>query len=235
MAGRSRTLAVAPVPVVAVDDDLSGELERLRNELAASEAELARARDQLANGNPEGEFRESPLALETARLARSIRRLDDARSLTEVLDTLADALRDEAPRTVILLMKGTHAQAWQPSGFPAGHDRALQAIDGSTGGVIGRAVVNADVSFDHSERGAEPLATGLAFAEVPSGHSALAVPLMVGGRIAAVVYADDVGDVGPVEGSWPAVVEVLVRHAGRCLESLTARRAAAPAVAGGVR
>lgn len=236
-----QTLAAAPIPMsVAADPDpeLAAELERVRNELSAAEAELARARDQLMNARADGDGgqgEESPAAVDSARLARSIRRLDDARSLTEVLDTLADALRDEAARTVILLMKGAQAQAWQPSGFPAGYDRSVHAIDGATGGVVGHAIATADMSFDRSDRGDEPIATGLEFAEVPSGHAALAVPLIVGGRIAAVVYADDVGGFEMHGHSWAAVIEVLVRHAGLCLEVLTARRAAVPATVGGTR
>src|SRR4029450_8918368 len=40
-----------------------------------------------------------------------------------------------------------------------------------------------------------------------------------------VLYADEDGDLErAVPSAWPESVELLVRHAGRCLESLTARR-----------
>ena len=43
----------------------------------------------------------------------------------------------------------------------------------------------------------------------------------------AVLYADDDGVQGrEVPSAWPERVELLARHAGRCLEALTARSAA---------
>jgi hypothetical protein len=53
----------------------------------------------------------------------------------------------------------------------------------------------------------------------------LAVPVAVGGRIVAVLYADDVSPQDrPVPAAWPEVIEILARHAARALEVLTARR-----------
>jgi hypothetical protein len=55
------------------------------------------------------------------------------------------------------------------------------------------------------------------------------MPVLVGGRVVAVVYADDVTD-NPeqaVAGPWPEAIEVLARHAGRCLEALAAQKVAA--------
>ena len=52
------------------------------------------------------------------------------------------------------------------------------------------------------------------------------MPLRVDGDVVAVLYADeDAADVDEVVPSpWTEVIEVLVRHAARCLESMTARR-----------
>jgi hypothetical protein len=75
-------------------------------------------------------------------------------------------------------------------------------------------------------------ATGPSFAHLPAGQTGLAVPLRVGGRVVAVVYADDVaaGDRGAAS-AWADTIEVFVRHACRCLESLTALRSVQAAVA----
>jgi hypothetical protein len=57
----------------------------------------------------------------------------------------------------------------------------------------------------------------------------LAVPVIVGGRVVAVVYADGVTDDSreqTIPSSWPEVIEILARHAARCLESLTVQKAA---------
>ena len=61
----------------------------------------------------------------------------------------------------------------------------------------------------------------------------LAVPVVVGGRVVAVVYADAVtldGHDRPVPSCWPELIEVLARHAGRCLEALTTQKTATPKI-----
>ena len=57
----------------------------------------------------------------------------------------------------------------------------------------------------------------------------LAVPVPMSGQVVAVLYADE----GPSNASdrelgvgWPAALEVMARHAARCLEAITAFRAA---------
>jgi hypothetical protein len=60
------------------------------------------------------------------------------------------------------------------------------------------------------------------------------MPVLVGGRVVAVVYADDATatpDDQSVTGPWPEAIEVLARHAGRCLEALAAQKVAAAAPA----
>ena len=53
----------------------------------------------------------------------------------------------------------------------------------------------------------------------------IAAPITVDGRVVAVVYADDGGDATrEVPSAWPEHVELLARHASRCLEALTARQ-----------
>ena len=68
-------------------------------------------------------------------------------------------------------------------------------------------------------RDAEP-----AFTTLPLGVHALSVPVLVGGQVMAVVYGDD-AERRPAAG-WRESLEVLARHAGHCLEALTAARAA---------
>jgi hypothetical protein len=66
---------------------------------------------------------------------------------------------------------------------------------------------------------------------LPADRLGLAVPVIVGGRVVAVVYADSVTQDGHdrvVPSGWPELIEVLARHAGRCLEALTTQRTAPP-------
>jgi hypothetical protein len=65
-----------------------------------------------------------------------------------------------------------------------------------------------------------------AFAALPSGGECLGVPIALSDQVVAVLYADQgSGDAEPAP-AWMDAVEVLVRHAARSLEALTAFKAA---------
>ena len=53
---------------------------------------------------------------------------------------------------------------------------------------------------------------------------ALAVPVLVGGQVMAIVYGDD-AERRPA-AAWRESLEVLARHTGHCLEAVTVVRAA---------
>ncbi len=99
---------------------------------------------------------------------------------------------------------------------------------GHPGTVFGRAIATGlPVSTSDAPLGSDddPLAARLA---TPPGRVGLAVPISVGGRAVAILYADDAGDRAPiVPSNWPELAEILARHAGRCLELLTISRASA--------
>jgi hypothetical protein len=59
----------------------------------------------------------------------------------------------------------------------------------------------------------------------------MAVPIAVGGRVVAVLYGDAARNGGSTAGPWPAMLEVLARHASRVLEALTVEQAAGLKVA----
>lgn len=167
-----------------------------------------------------------------ARLLEGIRALDEAQSITEVLDALADHASREAERVAILIVRGDRIRGWRLTGFgPETPDaRSLDlGLDGV--GVIVEAVRM------KMPKTSGPELSGFGFAPVPTGRAGLAVPIEVGGQVVAAVYADDaVAQPRAVPSAWPEVVEILARHAGRCLEALTALRATAvaqPAVAAG--
>jgi hypothetical protein len=63
--------------------------------------------------------------------------------------------------------------------------------------------------------------------DLPGADIGVAVPVIVGGDVAAVVYGDDGGSAERVvPAGWPETLELLSRHASRCLEAQTAIRAA---------
>jgi hypothetical protein len=159
------------------------------------------------------------------RLLRGIEAIDRAATLPEVLDALAEGVAAEAERAMMFVVRGRALTAWRLRGFgetvPADASLSLPI---ETAGVLAQVVERNEVRQVHPERFARETAA-LAFAGLPASEVGLAVPVVVGGRTAAVVYADDGDAPGkPVPGGWPEAVQMLARHAGRCLEVLTATR-----------
>jgi hypothetical protein len=168
------------------------------------------------------------------RLLESVRGLDGATTLSEVLDALALAAAREAARAAVVVLRGERIQGWKMSGFGP-RDPQPKSIDLplAESGVIGLAVGAARAV---TTRDSQSAAMGPGFETLPADRMGLAVPVIVGGRVVAVVYADAVtldGKERPVPSSWPELIEVLARHAGRCLEALTVQRTMAPRIAGG--
>jgi hypothetical protein len=63
------------------------------------------------------------------------------------------------------------------------------------------------------------------FAALASDRAALAVPLTVGGKTVAVLYADDgAGGEAEAPASWPEAIQILGTHASVCLSHITAVR-----------
>ena len=159
------------------------------------------------------------------RLADAIRAIDDSRSLSEILDTLASCAGREATRAAVFLVRDGLLRGWRFIGFGPTFDRA-SAIEArlAAGGIIEEAVrTQAAVSKGSAAPGAAPRLT-----EVPEGSEMLAVPVTVGGQVVAALYADsDVGkDRESPSAAWRPALEMMARHAARCLESITAIRTA---------
>jgi hypothetical protein len=165
-----------------------------------------------------------------ARLVESIRGLDGATSLSEVLDALALAAGRETARAAVVVVKGEHVVGWRLSGFGA-RDAQPKSVDLplAESGVIGLAASSSRAATTRSGD-----SDGPGFEPLPAGGVGMAMPVLVGGRVVAVVYADDVTgnpDDQAAVGPWPEAIEVLARHAGRCLEALAAQKVAAAAPA----
>jgi hypothetical protein len=110
--------------------------------------------------------------------------------------------------------------------FGSGHEvaprsRAL-SLDAATAGILSEVVRTGRAVATGASAAAG--ADGPGFAALPAGRAGLGVPVPVGGRVVALVYADAMvvadGE-RTVPGAWPEAIEVLARHAGRCLEALT--------------
>jgi hypothetical protein len=160
------------------------------------------------------------------RLVESVRGLDGATSLSEVLDALARAAAREAARAAVVVVKGDHVVGWRLSGFGARDAQPKSVyLPLAEAGVIGMAASSSRAAT--TQNGSD----GPGFEHLPVDRMGLAMPVLVGGRVVAVVYADGVSGAEEepvVPNPWPEAIEVLARHAGRCLEALTAQKTGAP-------
>jgi hypothetical protein len=206
-----------------IREALEAAQNRMRIALADGEAKAAADLKTAVAGARVNE-REIEMA-GVSRLLESVRGLDGATALSEVLDALALAAAREAARAAVVVLRNDRIQGWRLSGFGP-RDMQPKSIDLplSESGVIGHAIGAARAV---TTRDSESAGIGPGFETLPADRMGLAVPVIVGGRVVAVVYADAVtldGHERHVPSSWPELIEVLARHAGRCLEALTTRK-----------
>jgi hypothetical protein len=158
------------------------------------------------------------------RLLEAFRRIDDATSLTSILHALKQAVEAEASHVAILVVDNDVLRPFVTSGFSTGQIPESIAIGSS--GVLAATVALKQTSY------VKPLIardlTTPSFMQVPVGHTGLVVPVIVGGDVVAVLYADDSGrDEEPVDSPvWAEEIDLLVRHAAIRLENLTSVRTA---------
>jgi hypothetical protein len=154
------------------------------------------------------------------RLLKGIRRLDEAHSLSDVLDRLVEAARAEAERVALFTLAGESLQGWHVHGF-----EPVEAVPMTEAGVLAEAVHDGQLRVEQTSVDIlTPLAAG---GTAQRTRHTLLVPIRVGGRSVALLCAEQ-GDerAGDLNPHWPAAVEILTRYAARTLEALTALRTA---------
>lgn len=230
-ASAAKELTARLAEVEAPAEQRGREAGRQEGLLAGREEGFAAGREEgLAAGREEGlaaSRGEARGALAAGdRVVAAVRAIDRARSLSEILDALADAAGREAARAGVLVVRGGRLRGWRFVGFGSPLDEAPDIecpLDGA--GVVADAVrAGAAASIEgFSPEGAPP------FADSPLGRDALALPVAIGGQIVAVVYADQgpgTPDGAGATAAWQATLEIMARHAARCLETVTAFRTA---------
>jgi hypothetical protein len=187
---------------------------------------LERRVDEMTAASASFEQHRAADAAMCGRVVDAVRALDRASSLTDILDELVDRASLEAARVGLLLRRHGELRGWRFSGFGPALDPARSVVVRvDERGMLGQSVLAGTAVAS----GAENSAAVPAFAELPGGREALAVPLVVSGDVAAVLYADQgTGDDDDRRSStlkWSDALEVLARHAARCLEAATAIKA----------
>ena len=198
---------------------LDAERGRIERELARSRqaAEAEADRDQLRAGlSPEPR-----LAVNGGRLLEAMTAIDAARTVSEILGLTVNAAASEAPRASLFVANGNRLDEWPFPGLPMLSTGAVPAA-GNEAGMLASALASADVQVSSGD-GTGPSAP--AFASLPDGRSAIAVPLVLGGQSVAVLYGD-AGHDGDAQAPWGEALQILGRHASACMACLTAVRTA---------
>jgi hypothetical protein len=168
------------------------------------------------------------------RLLDAVRAIDRGRSLSEILDTLVSSAGREAARAGVFVARGNRLRGWRFVGFPTLDADPAIDLSFADAGVIAEAVRTGDTASGETGAHAGPPA----FARLDAGRESLAIPIAMAERVVAVLYADQsnaatspISDrqspiLSPDPPAWPERLEILTRHAARCLEALTAVKAA---------
>ena len=226
---------------------------RLRAEVAAVSAESARmnaaeiarlgaekssAIGAAANAGGARSPHTDPSRAALHRLAGTLRTLSEASSLTATLDALADGAAAEAADTALFVVSNV-ADAGRAMNAPKiGSEilerwRSVSFDDDETDPVC----TPADGAIAHAVRTRQPTVTTNKTDDLASGapsRSGLVVPIVVGDKCVAVLYAEGEADVDAA-AVWPDAIRILCQHASVCLAQLTAVRIAQALGAGNNR
>jgi hypothetical protein len=207
--------------------EAAGLVARAREETAQAQAaiqadrEALRALDEEATALRAAAEQGSLEAM--VRLLDAFRRLDQSTTLTALIDTLAEAAASETTRSAVFVVRGREVRGWRVAGFsdsPADVRSVSVSLDAAGAiGVCVRSKARVEISPSTFADAGD-----LAFIAAEDSASGLAMPVTLGGETAAVIYGDDGGAGGPA--GWRETIEILARHASRCLEAQTAIRAA---------
>jgi hypothetical protein len=207
-----------------VERTFPARLAALRDEWTREAAPSAvAARDLAAPGELTGPGGREADPIVLGRLLGAVRRIDEAATLTGILEALARATATEARRAAVMLVDDDMLRAWRYFGFES--TVAPMDIPVSRSGFVTAAMALRQTSFVQPSVGV-PDPASPAFMHVPAGHTGLVAPIVVDTEVVAVLYADDVGRPPAQEEAplWAEVVQLLVRFAAVRLENVTSIR-----------
>ena len=201
---------------------LTRDLNAVRVQLDAARTDAEAAWRDLENAHKEVHTARLNVARSTdrGRLPEDLRALDEAASLSDVLDRLTQAAARHAERAALLIVGNGRLRRWKLIGMPGG------ATDGSTDLLPDKAGIAADALRDRraarraaGERGPVPM-----FAPDAGSREQVALPVTVAGAVVAVLYADAPGG-GAARQGWQDDLDLLARYSSRVLETITVQQA----------
>lgn len=198
------------------------DLRSMTDEAAAAARAEALAQQVAATSDRTGIFEE---------LRGGIAGLDRASSQAEVLQALLAATRPYAARAALFLVRGSRALGWGSRGFSSDDPIRTLTFDAESSPWGDLAADGESGSGQRELSTAESAAIASAL-ESALPQRAVLIALVLRDRVAAVLYADQIGD-GELE---TAALQVLAYTAANALETqpLRTRKATATLVSGGV-
>jgi dGTP triphosphohydrolase len=214
-----------------VRQELEGQISELRAQLEASR----QAASEAANAVPvmplplagEAQSAAAPAqgAVDADALKAAVDDIDAQRQQADVLAALVRQAANFAPRVVFFVVKGGNAIGWKANGFSNGlSDETVRVLSfpAQAAPLIAAALDRQQAVQLDADGGAANAA--LLGQYGPPGAQATAIPLVIRGKAAAVLYAD-AGAESQAAVSTPAI-ETLMRVTGMAIELLPARRGA---------
>lgn len=161
-------------------------------------------------------------------LKTAVEEIDSQRTQSDTLAALVRRSSQFSPRIVFFVVKGNEAVGWKASGFDNGlNDETVRLLSVSTQNqtLLREALTTFNVVKAHSASPGENSAV-LGLYGSPAPETAVAIPLVVRGKAAAVLYADS-GTQSENDIST-AALETLMRVASMGIELLPSRRGVEP-------
>jgi hypothetical protein len=209
------------------------EIDTARREAQAEVAETRRASEAaVADAVERARIDGHQTALaQASRLADAVRTLEEAGTLGDVLTALAECAARDVDRTAVFVVKNGRLAGWRLHGFdtaaPSARSLDLSLEDAGLPGAVVRTGVAVSRPAVEPGQTSERQPALPPFARDAGIRHALALPVTVGGTVVGVLYADAPRVEPPSSSSrWPAVLDVLSRHASRVLEAMTVQQAA---------
>jgi hypothetical protein len=191
---------------------LQSDLKDVENALGATKAQAER---DLADARAHAR---STVAAVSTSMLEGVKAIDDAQSLTEVLDGFLDHAARNTPRVAMLLLTDEKLRGWKWQGFLGPATTVEFAVTDTH--LVSRAAREGTIQTSSNVAGSDAVLT-----PANDGRTSVAIPVIIDGRVVAVLYGDDDGEEpAGLPGAWPQLLEVLARHASRVLEAMTARR-----------
>jgi hypothetical protein len=169
--------------------DAHERVETVEVELSQRAAQFERTLDELRQEHA-STIREQALSCITLPLDELLtvfNALERSTTMAEALTSLFDGLVREFSRVALFAVRQGRLEGVQQSGFEFEPDISKVLIPLSSDSLMGRAVVSGRI--EGSLAGIGRIASGMPFGGEPG--CAVALPIMIQGAVAAVVYADD--------------------------------------------